>query len=144
MGFFDKISLLAGTNLIGKVGIDQTTANANEVVVKSAIHKGEDVILHDQVITTGNGTPFTVSTYKTLTIEIYGTSSSRTITFYGKSKSGTLRLLTGINMSTFTTATNTTGTGEIWQFNITGLDYVIIDVTAVAGGNVSVKGKAVA
>jgi len=30
-----NVSIIAGTNLMGKVGIDQVTANANEVVVKS-------------------------------------------------------------------------------------------------------------
>jgi len=32
------VTLLAGTALVGKVGIDQATANANEVVVKTNIH----------------------------------------------------------------------------------------------------------
>jgi hypothetical protein len=35
IGNVDVASIAAGTNLIGKVGIDQATANANEVVVKS-------------------------------------------------------------------------------------------------------------
>jgi hypothetical protein len=103
----------------------------------------KDIIFQDTATTTGNGTAFEVGAYKTLTIEIYGTSSSRTVTFYGKSESGTLRAITGIKLSDFTTATSTTGTGELWQFDITGLKYVVIDLTAVAGGNVSVKGRAV-
>lgn len=40
---FLATKLMAGTNLIGKVGIDQVTANANEVVVKS-ITAGANVI----------------------------------------------------------------------------------------------------
>lgn len=35
IGDVDIASITAGTNLIGKVGIDQATSNANEVVVKS-------------------------------------------------------------------------------------------------------------
>lgn len=35
IGDVDVTSIAAGTNLIGKVGIDQVSANANEVVVKS-------------------------------------------------------------------------------------------------------------
>lgn len=35
IGDVDVLSIAAGTNLIGKIGIDQVTANANEVVVKS-------------------------------------------------------------------------------------------------------------
>lgn len=99
---------------------------------------------HDAKTTTGNGTALEVKGLSTLTIEIYGTSSSRTVTFYAKSKSGTLRALMGVRLSDFATATSTTGTGEIWQFDITGLDYVVMDLTAVDGGNVSVKGRAVA
>jgi hypothetical protein len=36
IGDVDILSIAAGTNLIGKVSIDQVTANANEVVVKSS------------------------------------------------------------------------------------------------------------
>ncbi|WP_257967863.1 hypothetical protein [Peribacillus deserti] len=40
--------------------------------------------------------------------------------------------------------TQTTGTGELWSFEITGLASVRARVSAVAGGNVTVKGKGVA
>lgn len=43
-------SLLAGTALVGKVGIDQTTANANEVVVKS-ITAGDNNIGNVDLVT---------------------------------------------------------------------------------------------
>jgi len=102
-----------------------------------------DHTFHDAATSTGNGTALTVGSLKTLTIEIYGTSASRTITFYGKGTSGTLRALMGVNLSSLTTGINTTGTGEIWQFEVTGLEYVVMDLTAVAGGNVTVKGRAV-
>jgi len=36
IGDVDVASIAAGANLIGKVGIDQSTANANEVVVKTS------------------------------------------------------------------------------------------------------------
>jgi hypothetical protein len=50
------VTLTAGTNLVGKVGIDQTSANANEVVVKS-ITAGTNLIGKvsiDQVTTSAN------------------------------------------------------------------------------------------
>ena len=102
-----------------------------------------EVIFHTTATVAANGTPFTVGTYKTLTVEIYGTSTSRTVTFYGKSKSGTLRAIQGVRLSDFTLAASTTGTAEMWQFDITGLDTVTMDLTAVAGGNVSIAGNAV-
>lgn len=101
------------------------------------------VTFQDAATPTGDGTPFVVGAYKILTVEIYGTSTTRTVTFYGKSKSGTLRALKGLNLSTWNSATSTTGSGEIWQFDITGLDYVIMNLTAVSGGNVSIKGNAI-
>jgi hypothetical protein len=50
----------------------------------------------------------------------------------------------GIKVSDLSTGVSTTGTGEVWQFDVTGLEEVIMDLTAVSGGNVSVKGRAVA
>ena len=103
----------------------------------------EEHTFHNEATSTGNGTALTVGNKKTLTIEIYGTSSTRLIKFYSKAASGDLRPLMGINISTYEMATQTTGTGEVWQFDITGLDSVIIDIAAITGGNVTIKGRAV-
>lgn len=99
---------------------------------------------HDAATVAADGAPFDVLAYKTLTVEIYGTSTSRTVVFIGIGPSGTQRPIMGVRLSDFSTGTSTTGTGEFWQFDITGLSQVIMDLTAVSGGNVSVKGKAVA
>lgn len=103
-----------------------------------------DATFHTTATVAANGTPISVDGFKSLTIEIYGTSTTRTVTFYGKSKSGILRAIQGCRVSDFTMATSTTGNNEIWQFDITGLDYVIMDLTAVAGGNVSIAGRMIA
>lgn len=103
----------------------------------------KDITMLDAVTVATTGT-YTVTNEQTITIEIYGTSTSRTIAFQGKSKSGTARSLMGVKLSDLSTGISTTGTGEVWQFDVTGLDYFITDLTAVAGGNVSIKGKAVA
>jgi hypothetical protein len=50
----------------------------------------------------------------------------------------------GVRLSDLATGINTTGTAEYWQFDVTGVYQVVMDLTAVAGGNVSVKGRAVA
>lgn len=100
-----------------------------------------DVTFHNAATVAANGAAAVVAGYKTLTIEIYGTSTSRTITFYGKSASGTLRAISGVKLSDLSIATNTTGTAEIWVFDVSGLESVTIDLTAVAGGNVTVKGR---
>ena len=106
--------------------------------------KTEDVTFHDAATVAADGTAFTVLGYKTLTVEITRTAGTSTIAFIGEGPSGANIALMGVNLSTLATATSTTGTGEIWQFDVTGLTSVFMDLQAVAGGNVSVKGKAVA
>jgi hypothetical protein len=105
----------------------------------------KDVVFHDTATVAANGTIFEVEEFKTLTVEIFGTSTGRTVTFYAKSASGTLRPLVGtkISASPISTAISTTGTGELWQFDITGLHSIIMDLTAITDNNVSVKGRAV-
>ena len=103
-----------------------------------------DVTFHDAATVAADGTVLTIGQNKTLTVEIYGTSTSRTIAFIGRGASGADRALSGVNLNGLSVATGTTGTGELWQFDITGLTSVFIDLQAVAGGNVTVKGKAVA
>ena len=101
----------------------------------------EDVIFHDAVVAPATSTVFEVGAYKILTLEIYGTSATRTITFNYKGESGTLRLISGVKLSDFSMGTGTTGSGEVWQFDISAFKYFVVDLTAVAGGNVSVKGR---
>jgi hypothetical protein len=102
------------------------------------------VTFHNAATTAADGDAFTVGAYKTLNIEIYGTSTTRTVAFMGVGPSGTAYAISGVKLFDLTTGTSTTGTGELWQFDITGLTQVIMDITAVTGGNVTVKGKAVA
>ena len=103
-----------------------------------------DVIFHDGATSTGDGTEVGTYAYNKLTIEISGTSATRTVNFKCKSFSGTAVDLSGVNITDLSNAVNTTGSGEIWQFDITGIHYVYINISAIAGGNVSVKGRLVA
>jgi hypothetical protein len=104
------------------------------------------VVFHNAVIDPVDGAVFVVGNHKTLSIEIYGTSSSRTVEFLAIDFSGTARPLVGIKTSdvALPLGIGTTGTGERWQFDITGLASAIMRLAAVAGGNVTIKGKAVA
>ncbi|WP_144561583.1 hypothetical protein [Bacillus mycoides] len=106
--------------------------------------KTKSVVFHDGVTNTGVGASFPVEAFKTLTIETYGTSTSREIKFYGIGTSGTKRPITGVNLLDLSMATNTKGTGELWQFEIVGLESIVMELVSVSGGNVTVKGKAVA
>lgn len=103
-----------------------------------------DIEFHKDAVVASDGKEAIVFDAKTLTIEIYGTSTSRTIAFIGRGPSGTDRAIMGVRLSDLATAVSTTGTGELWQFDVTGLVSVFCDLQAVAGGNVSVKGRMVA
>ena len=104
-----------------------------------------DFTFHDAAIVAANGATLKLkAAHKTLTVEIRGTSTSRTIAFYEKMSNGTLVPLMGVRRFDFATATSTTGTDEVWEFGIVGAIEIVMDLTAVAGGNVTVKGRAVA
>lgn len=103
-----------------------------------------DVTLQNAATSVGNGTPLDVEGFKTLTIEITGTSATRTILFEGSSLSGAYYAMMGTKLTDFSTAIQTTGTGEIWQFDITGLVNFRARISAISGGNVNVKGRVIA
>ncbi|MFE4764842.1 phage portal protein, partial [Bacillus mycoides] len=69
--------------------------------------KTMDVVFHDKTETVGEGTPFTVGSFKTLLIEVYGTAETSELIFWGKSLSGTKRALRGQKVDDGTFATST-------------------------------------
>lgn len=101
------------------------------------------VVLQDAATAAGNGTAFLVGSAKELTIEITGTSTSRTVVFEAASVSGTYYPITGVKTSDLSMGSQTTGTAEVWNFTVTGQVSFRARVSAVAGGNVSVKGNAI-
>jgi hypothetical protein len=103
-----------------------------------------NVTLQNAAASMGVGSPFSVGAYKTLTIEITGTSTGRTISFEGSSVSGAYYPIQGVRLSDLSFGTSTTGNNEVWTFDITGLTNFRTNITSVAGGNVTVNGKAVA
>ena len=101
---------------------------------------------HDAATTTGDGTKLTLNGKNKLILNISGTSTSRTITFKIVSNNIVSYTLGSKVTSTgdITLATNTTGTGEVWEISdLAGYDEVYCSLDAVAGGNVTVKGKLV-
>ena len=118
-------------------------SSSNPLYVSVAGSKTEDITFHDAATVAADGTVFTVEGYKTITLEIYGTSANRTIAFIGRGASGSDCAVMGVNLSDLSTGTSTTGTGELWQFDVTGLTSFFVDLQTISGGNVSIKGKAV-
>ncbi|WP_198297617.1 hypothetical protein [Domibacillus aminovorans] len=137
---------LAGISIPGGLPVDIQGAelSVGSVVVENVQSKTQEVTFHDAVTSADEGTPFTVGAYKTLTVEIYGSATARTVTFFAVSASGIKRPLQGINLETLAFASSTTGIGEIWSFDITGLESVYVEISSISGGNLTVKGRAVA
>lgn len=105
--------------------------------------KTMDIVFHDRTETIGEGNPFTVGSFKTLLIEVYGTAETSELKFWGKSLSGTKRALRGQKVDDGTFATSTKGKSEAWSFNITGFKEIVMELTALTNGNFSVRGTAV-
>lgn len=98
--------------------------------------------LHNTTITNSNGTEFTIDYSKTLTVEISGTATSHKLVFEGCSISGTWYPIQGVRLADFAMATETTTKGEVWQFEVTGLSKFRARLATIAGGNISVRGRA--
>lgn len=101
-----------------------------------------DFTFHNESIAINAGNSFTVGTYKMLTVNIYGTSATRTVNFKCTSFSGLPIDIQGVKVGTSTTAITTEATSEVWQFGIEGLHTIFFGLSAVAGGNVTIKGRA--
>jgi hypothetical protein len=108
------------------------------------VGKYESVTLQDDARAAGNGTAFSVGGYSVLTFEISGTSTSRTIIFEGAGASGIFQAIQAVKLSDFSLATQTTGNSELWQVDVEGLHQFRARVSAVAGGGVTIKGRATA
>lgn len=103
----------------------------------------DNMTFHDTITTTGNGLEYNIDIKdknEVLTIYTSGTSSSRTIVFEHSQDKVTWLPIVLVNLGTLATATQTTGIGESWQLQTTGLMYFRTRVSVIAGGNLTVKG----
>jgi hypothetical protein len=98
---------------------------------------------HSAATSTGNGEVFYPNKNDTLTIEITGTATSSTIIFEGQGGSDTWYAIQGVKLSDFSMASQTTGKGELWQFDLSGIKAFRARISAISGGNISVTGRAV-
>jgi len=142
-------ALPAGTNLLGKTGIDQVTANANEVVTKTgsvaattfttATATG-DTTLQSAVSATANGSSLAVTGYGTALLQVSGTFSA-TVTFEASSDAGT----TWVNISATQIGgdivLSATAIGS-YRITCTGFDSVRARVSSYTSGAVTVVGRA--
>jgi hypothetical protein len=107
----------------------------------------ENVTLQSAATTTGNGTPYTPTKSMALTFEITGTSSSRTIIFEIAGPSGVYVAQQALRVTDNSLASQTTnGTNaapENWLVSVPLGWSFRARISAIAGGNVSIGGKAV-
>ncbi len=102
-------------------------------------------VFHNASTSAGNGNVFKIrGDFQTINIEITGTATSSTVKFEGRSHdNGNWYSISGINISTLTIASQTTGKKELWQFDLTGLIEFRTKIDSIAGGNLSIIGRVV-
>lgn len=137
-GGVDEVKPVSGTHyeVVGGIGSAVSLSGS----------RTEDITFHDAAVAAADGAAFTVGGYKTLTVEILSTATSFTIAFIGEGPSGADIPLMGINLTTLGTGINTSTSGQLWQFDISGLTKVFMDLTTIVAGagSVTVKGTVVA
>ncbi len=102
------------------------------------------VVFQNAVTAAGNGNTLTVNGMKTLTVEIFGTATSAQVNFMAASVSGTYTPITGTNLDGFTQAvdvTSVSATPQLWQFDVTALASVQMQVASISGGSITVQGQ---
>ncbi|MEK3784664.1 hypothetical protein [Paenibacillus sp. FSL R5-0810] len=108
-----------------------------------------DVTLQNAASAAGNGTPFSPNDGNyTLTFEITGTSTSRTVMFELAGPSGQYMPVTSFSVTDPTKFGQQTSSGsdtapESWQVVVPAGYSFRARIGAVSGGNVTIKGKAV-
>lgn len=99
---------------------------------------------HNNVTNIGAGEVLNVINISIINFEISGTATSSTCIFEGKSiDDGAFYPIQCVNLSTLTLANQTTSKGELWQFDCTGFIAFRVRISAISGGNLTIKGRGV-
>ncbi|MDX7984547.1 phage portal protein [Bacillus velezensis] len=101
-----------------------------------------DVIFHENAAEAGEGSIFSAGAWKKLLVEITGTAESGHVAFWGRSISGKNVPIRGIRSDDGTSAPGTSGTEEVWSFDIAGFKEIVMEIQSISGGSLSVKGTA--
>lgn len=127
----------------------EVTQGANGASFVSIKNPPEDVTLQDASTASGNGTTFApIDGNYTLTFEITGTSTSRTIVFELAGPSGQYMPITAFSVNDPTkfgqqTSGGSNSSPESWQVVVPAGYAFRARISVIAGGDVTVKGKAV-
>ncbi|KXZ12676.1 phage portal protein [Bacillus nakamurai] len=109
-----------------------------------ALHPSQtDFVFHDKAESAGKGAVLSVNGVKQLLVEITGTAESSNVAFWGRSFSGENLPIRGVKTDDGTSSCGTSGTHEAWSFDIAGFKEIVMEITKISGGSLSVKGTAV-
>jgi hypothetical protein len=109
--------------------------------------KYQQVVFQAARTVVGVGSPLIVGSNKTLCVEIFGVLPvGATISFQAASLSGVYSTIQGYNESTATTAATATVTAApiLWTIDITGKTSIVMNLTAITSGSVTVQGTVIA
>lgn len=101
------------------------------------------IILHEKTSSPGEGLALYLGVAKNVNIKIAGTSTSRKLLFEVAGFDGEYEPIQGYRPKDGIMASETTENGESWQFDVTGFIYFRVRVESIAGGYVTIKGRAV-
>lgn len=94
---------------------------------------------HSTATATANGTVADLGgKKKILVLQIEGSPTSSTIDFLSSQDGTNYRDIKGVRLSDSSTSTSTTTTGEIWQFDVIGIDKFMADLSAITAGDGSI------
>ena len=100
-----------------------------------------DVTFHDTVTATGNGTTHLVGGFKELTLSCKGTNTSRTIEVHGVDANGVDNILPLFSVVDFSDMTTLTSKDLSVTCSVSGMVSVYAKITAIGGGNATIKGE---
>ena len=94
---------------------------------------------HDAATVAADGTDMDVAGLATVSVQISGTSTSRTILFKHSINNIDFLDIMGQDIATLSPSVSTTDTGKTFMFDVRGITKLRMDLDAVAGGYVTVK-----
>ena len=97
------------------------------------------VTIHNAATVAADGNAVDVQALSTLNLQITGTATSFNLAFLGSVDGTNYSPISAMNLKTFNLSTTAAVFNEIWQIDTSSLKYIMADLTAVSGGNVTVK-----
>lgn len=102
------------------------------------------IIMHDAQTTVSEGKYIICNNSTSLIISLGGTSTSFSCSFYGSLDDKTYFLYEGSKLGDSSILLNTTTTiNEGFEFDVSGILYFKVKITAISNGNVTITGNAI-